>query len=99
MVKSKNLPDKYSGYSVWSTKRTLREAKNVARWSPWHAHAWMEDARDSLSLDNPLYKEFNEAAYEMNLYWFRLRQFRWYNEAEFWAIDGEPQSLTLIEYV
>jgi hypothetical protein len=99
MVKSKNLPDKHSGYNSWSIKRTIREASNIARWSPWHSHAWMEEARDSLSLDYPFYSEYNAAAREINLYWLRLNNYRWYNESEFWAIDGEPQPVKLIEYI
>lgn len=99
MIKSKNLPDRHSGYSDWGIKRTLREAKNVSRWSPWHAHAWMDEARDALSLDYPFYSEFNEAAEAINAYWLLMRRFRWYNETEFWKIDGEPQPLTLIELI
>lgn len=99
MVKSKNLPERYSGYNSWSIKRTLREAHNIARWSPWHAHAWMEEARDALSLDYPFYSDYNRVAEEINCYWVHLRRYRWYNEAEFWSIDGEPQHIKLIEYI
>ena len=26
------------GYNPWTRSRTLDEAKNIARWSPWLAH-------------------------------------------------------------
>lgn len=99
MVKSTSLDASKSAYSTWSIKRTLREAKNISRWSPWHAHIWMEEARNALSLDAPFYSEYNDTAKEINLYWIRMRRFRWFNEADFWGIDGEPQPLTLIEYI
>ena len=99
MVKSKNLPEKNSGYADWDIKRTLREARNIARWSPWHAHSWMEEARNQLSLDAPFYSEFNYVAEQINLYWLSMDNYRWYNESAFWAIDSEPQPLTLIELI
>ena len=32
------------GYNVWSRRRTIDEAKNIARWSPWIAHEWMAES-------------------------------------------------------
>ena len=90
MVKSSTLEQSKNAYVNWGILRTLREAKNVARWSPWHAHIWMEEARDALSLDYPLYTEFNDTAKEINLYWAKLSRFLWYNESEFWSIDNKP---------
>lgn len=99
MAKKPRIPEKYSsaGYSDWGIKRTLREAKNVARWSPWHAHQWMEEARNYISLDNPYYEEFNEAVYIINSYWLSMRNYRWFDELTFWSLDGEPNPVTLIE--
>jgi hypothetical protein len=99
MVKSSTLEKSSSAYVNWGIHRTLREAKNVSRWSPWHAHIWMEEARNYLSLDAPFYSEYNDAATEINLYWLRMRKFRWFDEAEFWSIDSNPQPLTLIELI
>lgn len=97
----RNFPEKYSGsgYSDWGIRRTIRESLNVARWSPWHAHAWMEEARDRLSLDEPYFDEFNKAVQAMNLYWLSLRHYRWYDESDFWSFDGEPRPLTFLEQI
>lgn len=102
MVKAKNkIPQKYSsaGYSDWGIKRTIREAENVARWNPWLAHSWMQEALDQLSLDAPFYKEFDDAVERINKYWLTIAQFRWYDETEFWNIEGtyyQPKLLTKI---
>lgn len=100
MAKAKNkVPTKYSsfGYSNWTIRRTIREAENVSRWNPWLAHAWMEEARDQLSLDTPLYSEFDEAVDRINKYWLTISKFRWYNEAQFWNLEGEIYPLTLLK--
>ena len=34
------------GYNVWSRRRTIDEAKNIARWSPWIAHEWMAETSE-----------------------------------------------------
>lgn len=102
MVRIKNkVPPKYSnaGYSVWSVRRTIAEAINVSRWNPWLAHAWMEEARNQLSLDKPFYSEYNEAVRKINAYWLNLTKCRWYNEVEFWAVNGETYNLTLLEEI
>lgn len=100
MVKKK-LPPKYSavGYTVWGVRRTIREAENIARWNPWLAHAWMEEARDQLSLDNPLFTEFDAAVERINNYWIMLERFHWFNAVEFWTREGEPYPRTLLEPV
>jgi hypothetical protein len=91
MVKRKTVPAKYSavGYSVWETRRTIREAENVARWNPWLAHAWMSEALDELSLDRPFFSEYDAAVDRINARWKLLEQFRWFDANEFWKLDGE----------
>jgi hypothetical protein len=93
------LPEKYSsaGYSDWGIKRTIREAENVARWNPWLAHAWMMEARNELSLEKPFFTEFDEAVKRINAMWAKRRYYRWYNEADFWAIEGEPRAPQYLE--
>ena len=46
-------------YSDWGIKRTIREAENVARWNPWKAHEWMNEARDRMDLDNMFFDEYD----------------------------------------
>ena len=102
MVKRKNkVPDKYSsfGYAVWDIRRTLREAENVARWNPWLAHQWMEEARNALTLDTPFYSEYDRAVDRINHRWLLLKRLRWFNELEFWEIDGETNETTLLEKI
>jgi hypothetical protein len=72
------------GYTVWSTKRTLREAVNVARFSPWCAVEWMEEAKGQLSLENPLFEEFDAAATRINDLWRSYERMHWYEAREFW---------------
>lgn len=88
-----------SGYSVWSFGRLIREAENVARWNPWVAHAWMEEARNRLSLDVPYYSEFNYTAERINAHWELLKKFPWFDEGEFWELDGQVHKTTYIEYI
>jgi hypothetical protein len=95
------LPDKYSsaGYSDWPIRRTISEAVNVARWNPWLAHAWMEEARNQISLDNPFYQEFDDAAAKINAYWRSLPKYRWFNEDAFWERDGMSYHPTYIQLI
>ena len=72
------------GYSVWSVKRTLRESINVARYSPWCAVEWMDEAKNRISLDNPLFEEFDEAANRINALWRSYERMHWYEAREFW---------------
>jgi hypothetical protein len=72
------------GYSVWSVKRTLREAVNVARYSPWCAVEWMDEAKNRISLENPLFDEFDKAAERINALWRSYERMHWYEAREFW---------------
>ena len=72
------------GYSVWSVRRTLREAINVARYSPWCAVEWMDEAKNRISLENPLFDEFDEAAERINALWRSYERMHWYEAREFW---------------
>lgn len=100
MAKKQTLPAKYtaSGYANWDTRRTIREAENVARWNPWLAHAWMQEALDQLSIDRPFFQEYDDAVTRINARWMLLRRFHWFNEAEFWSFDGEMLPMTLLQY-
>jgi hypothetical protein len=100
MAKKQSLPTKHSasGYTNWDTRRTIREAENVARWNPWLAHAWMNEARNQLSLDRPFFNEYDNAVTRINTRWILLKQFRWFNEADFWTFDGECLPPTLLSY-
>ena len=94
MKRKQNIPAKYSasGFSDWGIKRTIREALNVSRWNPWLAHAWMAEALDQLSLEAPYFTEYDNAVEKINLYWRSLPYYRWYNESDFWSLDGVPQN-------
>jgi hypothetical protein len=83
MVKS-NPKFSPGGYSVWSVKRTLRESINVARFSPWSAIAWMDEAKDRISLENPLFDEFDAAANRINALWRSYERMHWYDPKDFW---------------
>lgn len=100
MVKRIKLPAKYSatGYSVWDTRRTIREAENVARWNPWLAHAWMSEARDELSLDRAFFTEFDDAVSRINARWLLLERFHWFDSTAFWKLDGQEHPVTLLNY-
>ena len=99
MARKTTLPAKYSatGYSVWDVRRTIREAENVSRWNPWLAHAWMEEARNDLSLDKPFFTEYDEAVKRINARWVLLTTFHWFDQTSFWTLEGEPFPLTLLE--
>lgn len=93
--------EKYAsaGYSDWGVRRTIREAENVARWNPWLAHAWMEEARNQISLDKPFYSDFDEAVERINTRWRILRCFSWFDEDEFWELNGESRSPKYLTYI
>ena len=61
MAKAKPLFNT-GGYSDWSIRRTLREAENAARWSPWCAVKWMEEARNRISIQDPFFDEYDKSA-------------------------------------
>lgn len=86
MVKAKPLPFGMAvGYSTWNVRRTISEAENVARWNPWKAHEWFEEARERINIyDAPFFEEFDKAVSRVNAYWISLRSKRYYNEREFW---------------
>ena len=42
------------GYSPWAKRYTINQAKNVARWNPWLAHEWMDEAARGLSIDQAI---------------------------------------------
>ena len=101
MAKRSSVPNKYTspGYVVWTFARTIREAENVSRWNPWLAHAWMEEAKNMLSLDLPFFTEYDRCVDRINYYWSRMPMFRWYDERTFWANEGfdyPPTYLTRI---
>jgi hypothetical protein len=100
MAKRRTIPAKYSGvgYAVWDVRRTIREAENVARWNPWLAHAWMEEARDALSLERPFFSEFDAAVDRINARWTLLQTFHWFDVEEFWKLDGEMYPPTYIAH-
>jgi hypothetical protein len=100
MARKRTLPIKYSasGYSVWEVRRTIREAENISRWNPWLAHAWMEEARNELSLEKPFFNEYDAAVCRINDYWLMLTRFNWFDENAFWTLEGESYALTLLNY-
>lgn len=77
------------GYSDWSIIRTLWEAENIARWSPWRTHEWMEEAANRLDIVHaPYFEEYNDAVKRINAIWKQNTRYRWYNEKDFWK-DGK----------
>jgi hypothetical protein len=101
MVKRATVPTKYTspGYVVWTFARTIREAENVSRWNPWLAHAWMEEAKNMLSLDLPFFSEYDRCTDRINRYWSRMPMFRWYDEQTFWAKDGIHYPPTYLTHI
>ena len=54
---------------MWSVLRTIREAENIARWNPWKAHEWMEEARNRLDIyDAPYHDQFDAAVQKLTLF-------------------------------
>ena len=100
MARKTSLPPKHSavGYAVWDVRRTIREAENVSRWNPWLAHAWMEEARNELSLEKPFFTEYDEAVSRINARWLLLTKFHWFDAESFWSLEGESYPVTLLEY-
>jgi len=77
------------GYSDWSVLRTIREAENIARWAPWKAHEWMEEARGRLDLLNaPYHLEYDQAVNRINTLWKSNMKCNWYDAKTFW-MDGK----------
>ena len=100
MARKNSLPARHSatGYAVWDVRRTIREAENISRWNPWLAHAWMEEALNEISLDKPFFTEYDEAVSRINAYWLMLAKQRWFDETNFWSLEGESYPLTLLKY-
>ena len=72
------------GYSDWGILRTLREAENAARWSPWCAVKWMEEARNRISIYDPWYDEYDKTANKINALWRSYNKYIWYEPKSFW---------------
>lgn len=86
------------GYSTWGVRRTLREALNVARYSPWTAIKWMEEARDFIDISSPFYDEYDDTARKINALWKSFEKFHWYDSGEFWkkgTVKHPPQKIKL----
>lgn len=78
-----------TGYNDWSVMRTIREAENIARWNPWKAHEWMEEARQRLDLFNaPYHDQFDTAVHNINNLWRSNMCCHWYDSKTFW-MDGK----------
>lgn len=101
MVKAKPLPFGTAvGYSTWNVRRTIREAENVARWNPWKAHEWFEEARERINIDTaPFFEEYDAAARRVNAYWISLQNKRYYDMREFWKKDKTFIPPKLIETI
>ena len=89
MPRKKQQSNLIRGYSAWSKKKLIHQAVNVARWNPWLAHKWMEEAIDGLSIMDDLEFEIIEAhdkaADRINTWWRSLTRYRFYNPKTFWS--------------
>jgi len=87
MARAKPLPiGSNSGYTDWSVRRTLREAENIARWSPWIAHEWMEEAQNRLDIRTaPFHEDYNATVHRINQLWKSIAKTHYYSQKEFWA--------------
>lgn len=89
MPKKKQESKLLLGYSAWSSKKLIKEATNVARWNPWLAHEWMEEATRGLSIDNYDVVDYHDAAVDkINNHWKMISRMRFYNQKDFW--NGLP---------
>ena len=80
------------GYSTWSRRRTIDEAKNIARWSPQIAHEWMAESIQGASIDEfDALERHDKAADEINAMWRRRSKHYSYDEKEFWG--GVPPKM------
>ena len=87
------------GYSEWTVRRTLREAENAARWSPWCAVKWMEEARNRISIYDPFFDEYDKSANRINALWRSYEKYIWYEARAFWRqgnISHPPQRIPLL---
>ena len=88
------------GYSTWGIRRTLQEALNVARYSPWTAIKWMEEAKDFIDIHSPFYEQYDDTARKINALWKSYEKYHWYDAREFWVKDRvkcPPQKVPLFE--
>ena len=75
-----------TGYSPWPKRYTMDQAKNVARWNPWMAHDWMDEAARGLSIDHfDLIEYHDKVVDEINQGWKNRTKYRFYNQKEFWG--------------
>lgn len=88
-MKKEKVSYEVQGYVNWSIRRTISEAEHVARWAPWVAHAWMEEARQDIDLDKPFYNEFDDACARINSRWKNKEFYSWFNIDEFWKLDKQ----------
>ena len=73
------------GYSAWTKKKLMNEAKNVARWNPWLAHDWMKEATDGLTMDEYELVEYHDkVAGEINAHWKMISGMSYFNPKTFW---------------
>jgi hypothetical protein len=86
MAKASPLPyGSNTGYTDWGVLRTIREAENIARWNPWLAHEWMEEARNRLDIYSaPYHEQYDTAVRRINALWKSNSQCHWYDAKEFW---------------
>jgi len=86
---AKKKPTTFSvGYSDWSVLRLMREAQNVARWNPWKAHEWMDEARNQMTLDSLWYDEYDRTVDAINSLWREYQRHRWFSPRQFWSRGG-----------
>lgn len=85
-----------TGYASWPIRRTINEAEHVARWNPWVAHEWMEEARQGLSLDTMFYFEFDSACARINARWKNKETYSWFSVEDFWKKDKEIRNPTYL---
>ena len=99
MARAKPLPiGSNVGYSDWSVRRTLREAENIARWSPWIAHEWMEEAQNRLDIHSaPFHDEYNQTVHRINRLWKSIAKTHYYSQKEFWAKGKFPMPPKMLE--
>ena len=98
MAKAKQTVLTRIGYSDWTVRRTIDEAENIARWQPWICHEWMEEA--AARLDNvyaPHHDYYDAAVKRINAMWKKHRQYRWFNEREFWKDGKTYQSPKMLD--
>ena len=81
-----------TGYNTWSRRRTIDEAKNIARWAPWTAHEWMAESIQGASIEEfDILERHDKAADEINSMWRRRSKHYFYDEKEFWG--GVPPKM------